>query len=31
MKIRDVVKAHVKDLKAELHYLKDYMTDTYPV
>jgi CBS domain-containing protein len=31
LSIRDVVRAHVKNLKAELHYLKDYMTDTYPV
>jgi len=31
LSIRDVVKAHVKNLKAELHYLKDYMLDTYPV
>lgn len=31
LSIRDVVKAHVKSLKAELHYLKDYMVDSYPV
>lgn len=31
LSIRDVVRAHVKNLKAELHYLKDYMLDTYPV
>jgi CBS domain-containing protein len=31
LSIRDVVRAHVKNLKTELHYLKDYMLDTYPV
>ncbi|UCG77632.1 MAG: CBS domain-containing protein [Nitrospirota bacterium] len=31
LSIRDVVRAHVKNLKAELHYLKDYMVDSYPV
>ena len=31
LSIRDVVRANVKNLKAELHYLKDYMLDTYPV
>ncbi|MBI5103298.1 MAG: CBS domain-containing protein [Nitrospirae bacterium] len=28
--IRDVVKAQVSDLRAENHYLKDYISDKYP-
>lgn len=28
--IRDVVKAQVTDLRAENHYLKDYISDKYP-
>lgn len=28
--IRDVVKAQVTDLRAENHYLKDYISDRYP-
>jgi IMP dehydrogenase len=30
LSIRDVVKAHVSNLKAEVHYLKDYIIDKYP-
>lgn len=30
LSIRDLVKAHVSDLQAEVHYLKDYITDKYP-
>jgi CBS domain-containing protein len=30
LSIRDVVKAQVSNLQAEVHYLKDYITDKYP-
>src|SRR5574340_104079 len=30
LSIRDVVKAQVTDLRAENHYLKDYISDKYP-
>ncbi len=30
LSIRDVVKAQVTDLRAENHYLKDYISDRYP-
>jgi CBS domain-containing protein len=30
LSIRDVVKAQVSDLRAENHYLKDYISDKYP-
>lgn len=30
LSIRDVVKAQVSNLQAEMHYLKDYITDKYP-
>ena len=30
LSIRDVVKAQVSNLQAEVHYLKDYITDRYP-
>jgi len=30
LSIRDVVKAQVSDLRAENHYLKDYIADKYP-
>jgi len=30
LSIRDLVKAQVGKLQAELHYLKDYMSDKYP-
>lgn len=30
LSIRDVVKAQVSDLRAENHYLKDYILDKYP-
>ena len=30
LSIRDVVKAQVTDLRAENHYLKDYIADKYP-
>lgn len=30
LSIRDVVKAQVSDLEAEVRYLKDYITDKYP-
>jgi len=30
LSIRDVVKAQVSDLRAENHYLKDYISDRYP-
>jgi len=30
LSIRDLVKAQVGTLQAELHYLKDYMSDKYP-
>lgn len=30
LSIRDVVKAKVSNLQAEVHYLKDYITDKYP-
>lgn len=30
LSIRDVVKAQVSTLQAEVHYLKDYITDKYP-
>jgi len=30
LSIRDVAKAHVKTIKAELHYLKDYVLEAYP-
>lgn len=29
LSIRDLVKAHVSDLQAEMHYLKDYITGEY--
>lgn len=30
LSIRDLVRAHVSDLQAEVHYLKDYIIDKYP-
>jgi hypothetical protein len=30
LSIRDVVKGQVSDLRAENHYLKDYISDKYP-
>lgn len=30
LSIRDLVRAHVSDLQAEVQYLKDYITDKYP-
>jgi IMP dehydrogenase len=30
LSIRDVVKAQVSNLQAEVHYLKDYITDKFP-
>ncbi len=30
LSIRDLVKAQVSNLQAEVHYLKDYITDKYP-
>jgi IMP dehydrogenase len=30
LSIRDVVKAQVSDLRAQNHYLKDYISDKYP-